>query len=70
MSRPNEIQDSRRERELRELFALKDLELRRIGPDAIDEKGFEYELKSTTVSGVGIGRDVGLHTIREYRRKY
>lgn len=70
LSRPNEIQDSERERELRELFALKDPELGSIGSDAIDEKGIEYELKSTTVSAVSTGRDVGLHTIREDRKKH
>lgn len=42
----------------------------RSGPDAHDSAGNPFELKSTTRSGVSTARDVGLHTITEWRRKY
>lgn len=41
-----------------------------MGPDAIDEQGIEYELKSTTKNSVGTARDVGFHTIKAWRKKH
>jgi hypothetical protein len=70
MSEIEEIQDSARQNELRKLFDLQDPGLGRMGPDAIDERGNVYELKSTTKESVGTGRDVGFHTIKEYRKKH
>jgi len=38
--------------------------------DARDERGNPYELKSATKGGVTTARDVGLHTIANWRTKY
>ncbi len=39
-------------------------------PDAYDTHGNPFELKSATKSGVTTARDVGLHTVREWRKRY
>lgn len=63
------VQDDSREKQLAVLCGLQYVETRE-GPDAVDRDGNLYELKSTTRSGVSTARDVGPHTIREWRTKY
>ena len=43
---------------------------RRIGPDATDEKGNTYELKTTTTKGLSTGRDVGQRFLDGLRQSY
>ena len=43
---------------------------RRIGPDAHDAQGNPYELKTTTTTGLGTGRDIGFKYLTEMRRRY
>ena len=42
----------------------------RMGADAIDEHGNQFELKSATRGGVTTGRDLGMHTLGRYRTRY
>ena len=65
-----EVQDNRREESLRELFGLRRSEQGRMGADAVDETGHEFELKSTTKNSVSTARDVGPHTVRKWRTRY
>lgn len=64
-----EVQDNRRESQLADLLDLKQSS-RRIGDDAQDEYGNSYELKTTTVGGVGTSRDVGRTYTNRMRRRY
>ena len=43
---------------------------RRIGPDAHDANGNPYELKSTTTTGLGTGRDIGFEYLNQMRQRY
>lgn len=43
---------------------------RRIGPDAHDAHHNPYELKTTTTTGLGTGRDIGFPYLREMRTRY
>ncbi len=63
------IQDQARESQVITLFGLTP-NPDRLGPDAFDEMGNPYELKSTTVSGVGTGRDVSLKMIKRWLTRY
>lgn len=65
-----EVQDSRREHAIRRLFGLQKSGQGRMGADAVDDSGNEYELKSTTKEGVSTARDVGPHTIEKWRKRY
>lgn len=63
------VQDSAREEKIARHCGL----LRtgdRAGPDARDGRGNVFELKSTTRGAVTTARDVGLHTLRAWRRTY
>jgi DNA-binding transcriptional ArsR family regulator len=59
-------QDRDREDALRKLFDLEQANQNRTGPDAFDEKGRYYELKSTTRDRVSTARDVGLGHLRKW----
>lgn len=43
---------------------------RRTGPDAWDQDGNEYELKTTTQKSVGTGRDIGRDFLDRLRARY
>ncbi len=64
-----QVQNQARERQLADLFNL-NLNPDRLGPDAHDEFGNQFELKSTTVSGVGTGRDVSIEMLEAWRQRY
>jgi len=61
-------QDNERERTLIQLCGLIGSNDNRIGTDAKDEDSREYELKTTTKSGVSTARDVGLNHLAKWRR--
>jgi hypothetical protein len=61
-------QDRDREDVLRNLFDLQQANQNRIGPDAIDEAGHYYELKSTTRDRVSTARDVGAEHLKKWRK--
>lgn len=63
------VQDNARELLLAELLRLKHMP-GRWGHDAEDEVGNPYELKTTTKSGFGTGRDVSPRMIAEWRTRY
>jgi hypothetical protein len=63
------IQNQVRELQLAALFGLIPTR-RRLGVDAHDEHGNEYELKSTTKGGVGTGRDVSIAMLEAWQRRY
>lgn len=65
-----EVQDAARERMLRELFKLVPAGEGRSGPDALDESGHRFELKTTTKNGVSTARDVGPHTLQKWQERY
>ena len=66
-----EVQDNRREDQMRTLFGLKKrVGAGRIDEDAIDEFGNPFELKSATKGGVSSARDVGPHTLEKWRKLY
>lgn len=65
-----EIQDNRREQQMRDLLKLQEAHAGRYGADAVDEFGHEFELKSTTKQSVSTARDVGLHTLQKWRERY
>lgn len=67
-SRPR-VQDDSRERQVASLCALR-ISDRRDGPDAFDQHGNPFEIKSATNTNVTTARDVGLHTIEVWRSKY
>lgn len=66
---PRQVQDDSREAALARLLELQRTG-RRIGPDAADARGNEYELKTTTRSSVGTGRDVGRPFLDNMRTRY
>jgi len=61
-------QDRDREDALRELFELEPANQNRTGPDALDEVGRYYELKSTTRDRVSTARDVGQEHLKKWRQ--
>jgi hypothetical protein len=63
------VQDDDRERGIAILCGLEHISTRG-GPDAKDSFGNLFELKSTTKTGVSTARDVGPHTLQEWRKKY
>lgn len=65
-----EIQDNERETMIRDLFGLQRSGESRGGIDAVDLDRNAFELKSGTKDGITTGRDVGLHTLARYRRRY
>lgn len=69
MSPERIVQDDARERYIAALCGLRHDE-NRAGADAYDEKDNPFELKSATKRGVSTARDVGLHTITQWRQKY
>jgi hypothetical protein len=60
-------QDRDREDALRKLFDLQPANQNRIGPDAVDEAGHYFELKSTTRDRVSTARDVGPEHLKKWR---
>jgi hypothetical protein len=50
------------------MFELRQANHNRTGPDAADEKGRLYELKSTTRDRVSSARDVGMDHLTKWRR--
>jgi len=60
-------QDRDREDALRKLFELEQANQNRTGPDAVDEVGRYYELKSTTRDRVSTARDVGPEHLKKWR---
>jgi Restriction endonuclease PvuII len=63
------VQDNTRELLLAELLGLKHMP-GRWGHDAEDEFGNRFELKTSTKSGFGTGRDVSPRMIAEWRTRY
>jgi hypothetical protein len=61
-------QDRDREDALRNLFDLQQTNQNRTGPDAVDEAGRYFELKSTTRDRVSTARDVGPEHLKKWRR--
>ena len=61
-------QDRDREDGLRKIFELRQANHNRTGPDATDEKGRLYELKSTTRDRVSSARDVGVDHLTKWRQ--
>jgi hypothetical protein len=61
-------QDRDREDALRKLFDLQQANQNRTGPDAFDEMGRYYELKSTTRDRVSTARDVGPGHLEKWRK--
>jgi len=61
-------QDRDREDALRKLFDLEQANQNRTGPDAVDETGRYYELKSTTRDRVSTARDVGPEHLKKWRK--
>lgn len=60
--------DSREERLARELNLVRTG--KRIGPDAVDKFGNEFELKTTTQQSLSTGRDVGQDFLNNMRTRY
>lgn len=63
------VQDDTREAALARTLDLKRSD-RRIGPDATDEHGNHFELKTTTKDALSTGRDVGSKYLDGLRRQY
>ena len=63
------VQDDTREVTLARLLELQPSE-RRIGPDATDENGNTYELKTTTTRGLSTSRVVGQRFLDGLRQSY
>lgn len=61
-------QDRDREDALRKLFKLSPANQNRTGPDAVDEAGRLFELKSTTRDRVSTARGVGLDHLAKWRK--
>ena len=66
---PRQVQDDTREEALARLLELERTR-RRIGPDATDEHGNEYELKTTTTTSLSTARDVGRPFLEGMRARY
>lgn len=64
-----QVQDDAREAALARLLELQRTD-RRIGPDATDEHGNPYELKTTTKGSLGTGRDVGRPYLERMKARY
>ena len=64
-----QVQDDTREAALARLLELQRTD-RRIGPDATDEHGNPYELKTTTKGSLGTGRDVGRPYLERMKARY
>jgi hypothetical protein len=62
-------QDRDREDKLRKIFDLQPANDNRIGPDAVDESGNYFELKSTTRDRVSSARDVGPEHLKKWRER-
>jgi len=68
-----QIQDDSRERQIADHCKLRHSAYSRAQtstPDAYDEKKRPFELKSVTTENVTTARDVGLHTVKDWRTKY
>lgn len=63
------IQDDSREAQIALHCGLQQV-IGRAGVDARDKNGYPYELKSATKRGISTARDVGLHTIDLWRKRY
>lgn len=73
MAKRVEIQDNKRENELRELFRLKKTNENRIGIDAHAEilgKDIYFELKSTTVGNVSTASPLHLDHLEKWRKQH
>ena len=69
VSRGRRVQDDSREAALARLLELQ-RSGSRIGPDAVDEHGNEFELKTTTTQNLSTGRDVGMAYLARMRTQY
>ena len=67
--RGRQVQDDTREAALARLLELQRSN-RRIGPDAVDEHGHEFELKTTTRQSLSTARDVGPEYLARMRTQY
>ena len=67
--RGRRVQDDNREAALARLLELRRSD-RRIGPDAVDEHGNEFELKTTTTQSLSTGRDVRSEYLARMRTQY
>ena len=63
------VQDDAREAVLVRMLELKPSD-RRIGPDATDEHGNEFELKTTTKQSLSTARDIGRPYLARMRTQY
>ena len=63
------VQDDSREAILVRLLDLKQSD-RRIGPDATDKHGNEFELKTTTKQSLSTARDIGRSYLARMRTQY
>ena len=68
-SRGRRVQDDNREAALARLLELQ-RSGRRIGHDAMDEYGNEFELKTTTTQSLSTARDVGIEYLTRMRTQY
>ena len=67
--RGRQVQDDTREAALARLLELQRTG-KRIGPDATDEHGNKFELKTTTRQGLSTARDVGTDYLGKLRTQY
>ena len=67
--RGRRVQDDNREAALARLLELQ-RSGRRVGPDAVDEHGNEFELKTTTTQNLSTARDVGIEYLARMRTQY
>jgi hypothetical protein len=63
-------QDREREEALIQLLDLQSANANRIGTDARDEFGNEYELKTTTQARISTARGVGMNHLKKWRELY
>ncbi len=68
-SRGRRVQDDNREAALARLLELQ-RSGRRIGPDAMDAHGNEFELKTTTTQSLSTARDIGCAYLARMRTQY
>ena len=69
VSRGRRVQDDNREAALARMLELQRSDSR-MGPDATDEYGNEFELKTTTKRSLSTGRDVGIDYLQRMRTQY
>lgn len=69
VNRGRRVQDDNREAALARVLELQRSDSR-IGPDATDELGNQFELKTTTTKSLSTGRDVGIEYLRRMRTQY